>query len=193
MIDHLQNFIETYKQTTWQKLLREDLGEYHLKEIKPYLDIIKNFIDPFLDPIENIDFLTYNQQQTLKNILERFNSTRQSIENHRDTSQNQNIIGMVVDVKNMILESGQALSWALEKKYSSSQALEQPETDVKKYQSAVRKLEASLKETQNIQSKYQGQIVSKEVLQYGDLFKRKHRAMKKGLGFMLFSYYLSLV
>ena len=87
MIEHLQNFIETYKQTNWQKLLREDLGEYHLKEIKPYLDIIKNFIDPFLDPIENIDFLTYNQQQTLKDILERFDSTRQSIENHRDTSQ----------------------------------------------------------------------------------------------------------
>ena len=188
MIDHLQNFIEPYKQTNWEKLLKKDLGEYHLKEIKPHLDFIKNFIDPFLDPIENVDFLTYNQQQILKDILERFDNTRQRIESHTDGSQNQNMIDMVIDVKNMILENGQRLSWALEakKKYDSKHVSDEPETDVKKYQSAVKKLEVSLKEaqkiqtqTQKIQSQYEGQIVSKEALQYGEFFNKEAQSNKE--------------
>ena len=48
MNEQLKQYIESYKKTDWKVLLQENHGDYHLKEIKPHLDVIKNFIDDLL-------------------------------------------------------------------------------------------------------------------------------------------------
>ncbi len=53
----LNNLIEKYQQTDWGTLLRADFGNYHLKELKPELDFIKNdFIIEQVNKIPPLEF-----------------------------------------------------------------------------------------------------------------------------------------
>ena len=49
MTPKLRNSIKTYSEINWKKLLREDLGNYHLKELQPQLDFIKSVFDNILN------------------------------------------------------------------------------------------------------------------------------------------------
>ena len=102
----LENLIESYKKTDWQSLLREDLGIHNLKEIKPYLDFAKNFIDSVLK--KSHKFSSY-QQDSLKKLLKHFLALRMLIKSHEDTSRNQEMIDEIIFWKSYVLDNFQDL------------------------------------------------------------------------------------
>ena len=195
MDENLKNAIEDYKKTNWNALLKGDVGKYNLKEIKPYLDFVKNFIDPL---VENSHKLTVSQQSSLINLLNDFVNLREQIKNHTDISQNQNIINSSIHFKNSILDNFQNLSMALkiQKEYDPDKRLEKPEVEIKKYQSAVKEIEKILEQARRTQSQLSEKEMRKtreaEVSRYGDFFKTEAEKNRKwslgfGIGFLVFS------
>ncbi len=191
MDENLKNTIEDYKQTNWGKLLKEDLGEYNLKEIKPYLDFIKNFIDPL---VESSRKLSTHQQNLLINLLNEFMNLREQIKNHTDTSQNQTIIDSSINFKNHILDNYQHLSMALkiQQEYDPDKIPGKPEIEIKKYQSAVKEMKEILEQARRAQSRLSEQEVKAEASRYGDFFKIEAEKNKKmswcfGIGFLVSS------
>lgn len=172
MNEQLRSLIKDYKKTAWPKLLRTDLGEYNLKEIKPYLDFAKNFIDPL---VETPDKLSMNQQNHLIELLNQFIYWRNTIQTHTDTRQNQVIVNHIVEFKNWILDTFSSLSLALDiqDKYSSDQVLTKPKEELKKYISARKTIEQELKKIKQTQSQYAEQTVKAEAQFYGDFFNKE--------------------
>ena len=176
MDEALKSLINNYKETNWHSLLREDLGNFNLKEIKPYLDFIKNFMDKC---IEGSDALSYNQKDILRDLLARFEAVKERITNHGDINQNQEIVNLVISFRDTILDDHRVmgLTLALEshKKYSNGKILEQPEVEVKKYRAIIKALEKDLerdiKKAQKVQSEYAEQTIREEASRYGNFFK----------------------
>lgn len=185
MNEQLKNFIEDYKKTDWEYLLRKDHGNYHLKELKPHLDFIKEFTDPLVAEPQK---LSDNQQNILLDLLQQFQGIKELIGNYDGKSQRQHMIDSVINFKNWILDSCHILSWAIE----TQKKLSQPEISVKKYEQAVKELEKELKKTRQTQSHLAEKTVKAEVSFYGDFFKEEADNNKKlsyifGFGFLGFS------
>ena len=68
MNENLKNSIEAYKKIDWSKLLRNDLGAFHLEPAKKDLDAIKKLFDKILD-FQNLDELPNNYQEIINNQL----------------------------------------------------------------------------------------------------------------------------
>ena len=171
MNKQLIELIDKYKKTDWKKLLREDLGDYHLKEIKPILDKINNIISPL---VENFQELSPNQQVQIINLLEQFFQHKYLIENHRDTGQNESIINNITQFKNQILDDSRILQVSLlvQDRYSSDKSLEKKfKEEIKEYQLAREGLEKELKKYQQSQSEYEGLYMSEEAKRYGNFFE----------------------
>lgn len=196
MDEHLKNLIEGYKQTDWKALLKEDLGKYHLKELQPDLNFIKDFFD---FAIQNINFLNRNRQNQLCNdFLMRFQNVKNNIKSHTDTSQNQNIIGQVSNLKDIIINQGHPIFWAIDCQKKHGKTLDDPKGDIKKYKSAREEIEAELKkmkQTQShllqIQSQLSEQTIREEASRYGDFFNKESR--KASFWAWIFGILLTLV
>ena len=183
MNEQLKVLIENYNQTDWDALLKEDLGEYHLKELKPHLDVIKAFLDAV---VQNEDLLTENLKRRASEILDSFKTTKEQIHNHTDTRRNQDIITQVIRMKNTILDRGGGLSWALQlqKKFRDD-----PQEDIKKYKQAREDLDEELSKLKKMKSEQSEQAIRSEVSRYGDFFKEEAENNKKlsrnyGLGLL---------
>lgn len=174
MNEQLKELIDEYKKTDWKNLLREDLGDHSLKEIKPTLNFIKNLIDPL---VENSDRFPLKQQNQLRNLIEQFLQYKYSIEKHRDTGQNENIINNIIQFKDRILEECHHLYGILEiqDRYGSGKSLEKKlQEEVRKYQLAMEEIERELKKIRQAQKNQQAeQITRKEAERYGDFFKKE--------------------
>ena len=189
MNEQLKNLIEDYKKTDWTALLKEDLGKYHLKELKPNLDLIKNFFDSF---IQNFDLLTDSLQSRVQDFLTQFKQTKEQIQNHTDTSRNQQIINRVKQLKNMILDQGYSFDWVLKFQQKSEKPLYDPKEDFQKYKLARQEIEAEIKKLKQAQSQQSEQTIRAEASRYGEFFKREAEKNKNlsfyfGLGLFLFS------
>ncbi len=191
MNEQLKSLIENYKKTNWSALLREDLGKHNLKEIKPYLDFAKNFIDPL---VENPDKLSGNLQNHLIQLLGQFIQWRETIKAHADTRQNQEVVNNISGFKDWILDNFSNLRIALDiqDRYSSDQVVTKPEVDIKQYISARETIEQELKKIKQTQSQLSEQMVKSEAKFYGDFFNKeanKNKKLSKIFGgvFLLFS------
>ncbi len=195
MNEQLETLIKDYKQLDWSHLLRGDFGEkYSLKELKPHLDILKNFIDHI---VLNVDKLSESNQQDLKNLLNEFNGNiKIRITNHTDTSQTKQLIKDIISIKDQIIsnEVYQRLERSVELlvKYDSTYQVDQPELEVDKYKTARKEITKELQKIRKIQSQYAGQIKKEEVSVYGGFFKKESENNKylfKWFGglFILFS------
>ena len=173
MNEQLKVLIENYNQTDWDALLKEDLGKYHLKELKPHLDVIKAFLDAV---VQNKDILTEHLKKQASSILNEFRVTKDQIHNHTDTSQNRNIINQVIRIKNMILDQGGGLSWALQiqKKFGDD-----PQEDIQKYKQAKQEFDEELKNLKKMKSEQSEQAIRSEVSRYGDFFKKEAENNRK--------------
>ena len=172
MNEQLKSLIEDYKKTNWSDLLRQDLGEHNLKEIKPYLDFAKNFIDPL---VENPDKLSANLQNHLIQLLGQFIQWRETIKAHADTRQNQVVVNNISGFKDWILDNFSNLRMALDiqDRYSSDQVFTKPEMELKQYISARKTIEHELKKIKQTQSQLSEQMVKSEAKFYGDFFNRE--------------------
>ena len=75
MNEQLKNLIEDYKKTDWNLLLRKNMGDYHLKELKPHLDFIKNFLDELIgNPYFESSYQPY--ENLLQDCLNNFNEVK---------------------------------------------------------------------------------------------------------------------
>ena len=175
MTQGLQKLIEDYKQTNWTALLKQDLGEYHLKELKPHLDFIKGFLDSV---VQNIDLLTGSLQDRANGFLSHFKQVKEQIQHHTDTGQNQQIMNQVIIFKNTILETGYSLSWALQVQKRSTKSLDDPREDIQQYELARKKIEAELKILKKVQSQQSEQSIRSEASRYGDFFKQEAKNNK---------------
>ena len=191
MNEQLKSLIEDYKKTKWPDLLRTDLGEHNLKEIKPYLDFAKNFIDPL---VENPGKLSVNLQNHLIQLLSQFIQWRGTIKAHTDTRQNQVVVNNISGFKDWILDNFSNLRIALDiqDRYSSDQVFTKPEADLKQYISARKTIEQELKKIKQTQSQLSEQMVKSEAKFYGDFFNKEANKNKKlstlfGVVFLLFS------
>ena len=193
MNEELKNIIEDYKKTDWDLLLKGNMGDYHLKELKPHLDFIRHFFDSII----NNDHLESSYQLyagSLKNCLREFCEIRRTIEEYRDGSQKQNIIDQVIYHKTHIFQNLSSLFDLLEyqSKLHSSRVTDYPEKVVNKYNKAVKEIEQELKKIRQHQSQYAEQTVKDEAKRYGDFFKIEANNNKKlslifGLGLLFVS------
>jgi len=174
MNEQLKELIDEYKKTDWKNLLREDLGDHSLKEIKPTLNFIKNLIDPL---VENSDRFPLKQQNQLRNLIEQFLQHKYSIENHGDTGRNENIINNIIQFKDRILEECHHLYGILEiqERYGPGKSLEKKlKEEVRKYQLAMEEIEKEIKKIQQVQkNQHAEQTIRAEVKHYGDFFKKE--------------------
>ena len=203
MKQELKNQIKSYRHTNWKALLREDLGKHHLKEIKPFLDRIKDTIDLLIKPMRDIYLLSEDEENDLFNALTKFNEIQQKIQQHKDVSQNNELMEEFSKIAGNILDLSKPLLKELkeEKELLSNQVSSQSKADLKTDQSIVKEFKTELKETQEIkkealqsqeaikkiqkealqsqeaikrlQSQQEGQIASKEATQYGNFFKEE--------------------
>ena len=179
MSEQLSKLIDEYKKINWETLLREDLGKYHLKEIKPHLDFVKKFIAPV---VKNYNKLPPNQQSQLVNLLSSFMKNIRLIIAHSNTSQNQAVVDRIVEFKNDILETYQKLSTTLEiqAKYSSDKLSDKiDKSEIKKYQTIRKEIEEELKKLKQTRSQYAGQTIQKDVERYGNFFKTEAEKNQK--------------
>ena len=186
MNEQLKELIEDYQQTDWDALLKEDLGKYHLRELKPYLDVIKVFLDLV---VQNIDLLTESLKRQASYFLKEFKVTKDQIHNHKDTSQNQGIIHQVIRMKNIVLDRGGNFSWAfqIQKKLEDD-----PQEVIQKYKQARQRLDEELREFKKKRSGLSEQAIREEVSRYGDFFyeeaeKNKNLSIGYGVGLVVFS------
>ena len=202
MTEELKNIIEDYKKTKWDLLLRDkkdNMGDYHLKELKPHLDFIRHFFDSII----NNDHLESSYQlyaNPLENCLKEFCEIRRTIEEYRDGSQKQNIIDQVINHKTHIFQSLSPLFDLLEyqSKLHSSRVTDYPEKVVDRYNKAVKEIEQELKKIRQHQSQYAEQTVKDEAKRYGDFFKIEANNNKKlsrdfGMVFLCFSFLACLL
>jgi len=176
MNETFKQMLKNYKETNWTELLKEDLGKYHLKELKSDLDFIKNFLDPI---VANIDSLSNRLQNQAYEILNHFKQTKDQIYNHTDTSQNQYIIDQVTQFKTNILEQGSTLYWALEVQKKSEKLINDPQKDIEKYKLAIKEIELELKKIKEAQSQQAEQTIRAEASRYGSFFKKETEQNKK--------------
>ena len=206
----LKSLIEDYKKTDWNFLLREDLGEHHLKEIKPHLDFIKNLIDDVVNSSHLESLLQSPRYYNLiQNLLQHFQNMRNGIIGNKDTGRNQQMVNNVLWLKTYIVENFQSLFFALKlleeyrpgktsdksvpgfKQYFSSQ--KEWDVAVKKYISEAKKeMDQEFKKVRQVQSQLSEQTIRAEVERYGDFFKREWKNNKKlswffGIGLAIFS------
>ncbi len=200
----IDTYIDEYKKTKWEKLLRPDLGEYHLGELKPHLDVIKNAID---DVIKNKDEIPNELIHQLEQILNDFNNHKQIIEDHRDTSQNENIISQIIQFKNILFEMYRHIFLALEfqKKYSSDKKSEISDRDiqqskevVQQYKKATKEIEEEVEKLKKAQSELSERTVRAEAKRYGEFFKNEAKCNKIlsrrfGIALVIFSIVVCLI
>ncbi len=74
------SLLKEYKSIDWEALLREDLGEYHLKELKPHLDYIKSAVNNIISDHKN---RSEDQQNSLTNLLTECLNIRDMIKDHQ--------------------------------------------------------------------------------------------------------------
>lgn len=177
MNENLKELIKDYKNTNWEELLQTNHGEYHLKELKPYLDFIKEFTNPLIDECQN---LSHNQQNILVNLLQEFKSKKEHISNYEGKSQRQQMINNIIGFKNWILDNCQPLSWSIEtqKKYDPNKSLTKPELSVRKYKKAVKEIEKELQIVRQARSQYAEQEVRYQAARYGEFFKTEAKNNK---------------
>ena len=163
MNDLLREQIKNHRKTDWKRFLREDLGTYHLKEIKPHLDIIKSFIDYL---ITNISSLSDGHQQILIDLLITFEDHKKKISNYDGTDQRDKIIRDIIDFKYGILDSFRsfALNLVIEDRLKSIDK----EAKMNKDMIKVQQLQSQLKE----------KTAQMETARYGDFFKRSSKINK---------------
>lgn len=100
-IKETQDLINTYKDMKnkeWEALLRKDMGEYHLKELKPTLDNIKKDFDrivyhPYLDLRK---FMNIEEHiKPLQKVLSTFMNLKHSIIRNKNTNKNNYLINEI--------------------------------------------------------------------------------------------------
>ena len=208
MNEQLKNLIEDYKKTNWGLLLRKDMGDYHLKEIKPYLDFIKNCIDSIVNSSHlGVLLQSQNYQNLLQNMLQQFQNIREQIIQYKNANQNQQIITAVILFKTYIVETCQSLLIALrlQEEYKPDKSSDKPmekkylpshiklDTELKKYMSTAKEeMDQELKKIRQLQSQLSEQTVRAEASRYGDFFKDEAKENKKlswwyGGGLLFFS------
>ena len=193
MDEQLKNFIESYKKTEWKFLLRENMGDYHLRELKPHLEFIRNFFNELIDnPYFESSYQNY--KSSLQNCLGLFEKIKINIEQYRDGGEKQNIINQVIDYKNHIFSDLNPLfnMLKIQIEYHPDRCTDHPEKVVGKYSKATKEIEQELKKVQQLQSQYAEQTIRMEASRYGDFFKKEAEDNKKlskwyGLGLLAFS------
>ena len=187
MNEELKSLIDDYKKTDWSSLLQVDHGKYHLREIKPHLDFIKNFTDNI---VKKVHLLSHNQQNTLVDLISQFQNYKEQINNYEGKSQRETIINQIVNFKGWIQDNCQQLelSLAIHDKYKPLDKIEtklnQTESKNLLYQPQEEKLSKELKKLveekfekeirnlKQLQSQYAEQTVRVEASRYGDFFKK---------------------
>ena len=190
MTKELKELIEDYKKTNWNSLLRENMGDYHLKEIKPHLDFIRNF---FNELINNHYFESSYQsyEGILENCFRDFKDTKILLKDYRDGGQKQNVINKVVNCKNNIFQLLSPLLHLLTFQNDSNRDVNRPK-EIVKYSKALKEIEQELKKVRQLQSQYAEQTTRAEASRYGDFFKKeaeKNKRLSKYIGglFLIFS------
>ena len=185
MTEELKNLIEDYKKTNWKSLLREDRGDYHLKEIKPNLDFIKNFFDEIINnPYFESSFQSYTGH--LDTSFKNFNALKQQINGYQNDSEKQNIIDQVRYNETDIFNNLKPLHEILKTKtrYDSDSSSKVPHKVVAEYRKATKEMQQELEKIKKLQSQYSEQTVRKESKRYGDFFKAEAENNKKlSIGF----------
>ena len=189
MNEQLKNHIEEYKKTDWPALLREDMGKYHLKELKPHLDFIKNLMDSIIySPHLDLLLKSQNYQNLLQSLLQELQRNKELIINNKDATQNQQITNSILWLRIYIMENFQPLFNALkiheahkpEKPLAAggdqTQSTKTLDIEVKKYADARKKLE---EESKKVLSQLKEQIVKAEASRYGDFFKNEAKKNKR--------------
>ncbi len=110
---YLEKIVPEYNKTDWRALLREDLGEHHLKELELHLDSIKYGIDDIINVLTKINYkgrfeINYemqfeNYQQTLIDLLTEFSKITNTIRQHQPipdtTHEHSEIIRIVMNLR----------------------------------------------------------------------------------------------
>lgn len=180
MNEDLKNFIKDYKKTNWDALLRENMGDYHLKELKPHLEFIKKFFDDLLDhPYFGLSYQKY--ERTLSRYLYEFYRIKTEIEQYKDGALKQQVIGQVVAYKHKVIENLKPVFDILQiqMKYHSDENTSDPEGIVKRYSRATREVEQELKKLNRMRSELSEQTVRQEASRYGDFFKKEAEDNKR--------------
>ncbi len=164
-----KELVENYKKIDWDKLLRSDLGDHHLKALKPHLNTIRKIID-FIINHPQLQELPRNERRKLEAHLPEFQSLVNYIKNdHQDVGQNQNMIEQVIEReeewKKIILSLKPFLDF-----FDSNHALD---NNLEKYQRIIKELEGNINKVRELESQKQGQMIKREASQYGDFFKNE--------------------
>ena len=176
MDENLKNSIEAYKKIDWSKLLRNDLGAFHLEPAKKYLDAIKKLFDKILD-FQNLDELPNNYQEIINNQLGDCLGLCRNILSFRDTADKDvwiqnikhklvNYIAKLSDINNYI----QVVNPAKD---------ENIENDLKEIQQTRKKLKEELEKTSKLLDSVQGKAINNEISKYGGYFKEEAEENKK--------------
>ena len=184
MNKELHNLIEDYKKTDWNSLLRKNMGDYHLKELKPHLDFIRNF---FNELISDLHFESSYQPYTvlLNQCFNRFRLIKESIKAYRDGGQKQRIIDQVINYKQEVFQNLGPLfnMLKIQTEYHPDRCTDHPEKVVGKYNRSIKEIEQELKKLRQLQSHYSEQTVRVEASRYGDFFKKEAEQNKKSSWF----------
>lgn len=165
-----------YLQIDWNKLLRKDLGEYSLEEIKPHLDRIKKIFDDILNYVD-IDKISLLFTQKVSNQLQDFiNFSSQIVNNFKDIGQREAILNQI---KNKEYEIFSTLSSI----YNYIQAFD-PSKDkqlkelVKNSEERIKKLDEELDKTEKLLIDAQKKATESKVLEYGSFFGNEAKENK---------------
>lgn len=160
--------LEQYNTIDWQKLLRKDLWEHSLEEVKNHLDKIKFIFDSILN-YPNIDSLSVSFTNQIQNQLQSFIwFSNQIINNFKDTTQRQTWLD---NIKNKEYEVFQNLSAI----YNYIQSFD-PNKDwklkeiEKNYREKIEKLNEDLIKTDELLKSAQKKSVEEEILEYWNFF-----------------------
>ena len=210
MNTELSDLIIAYKQTKWDALLRENMGDYHLKELKPHLDFIRHFLNVVIDnPHFNTSYQHY--EESLLSILREFNSIKTTIRDYQDGGQKQPIIDAVIRYKQQVFGYLDPLFRMMQIQDQSApdkrskplaQAIEEHHKATKKNEQQFNKLKQI--ESQ-LKSQYAEQTIRAESTRYGDFFKHEFKSnrfwsivfgaallVSIGGGFCIISEYLNI-
>ena len=198
MLESLEQSIKKYRQINWKSLLKEDMGDYSLKEVKPVLDDIKGLFDEILskDNLESI--LSQDHQNTLNSDLDQLFYTVDRINNYSDKNNRDNEIHHIQELKKQVYSHLIPIVQVLNYSYKSQSA--QTPTSVKKMLKDAEKYKLSSKnifeEYNKLLSLQQASAMPSVAKRFGNIFSEEAERNKKqaywSLGILVISSILAI-
>ena len=179
-INRIYRILRDYKTIDWEALLRKDMGNYNLKEIKPALDKIKKYFDFIInnkDKINDFDsfYLKDDHNPFYESLLD-FEKLQSSIIRHTDSDKNHILIYKVRELEKKL--SRKLLPIFQYITTIQNIEIEKPLSEEKnKIEQKLKKLNVAVETANKLKSEIESQhsriTKEQETSRYGDFFKKE--------------------